>query len=122
VSLGRRYLLGLGGIAGLTLGLGLVLPPAGRAGLLLALGTALLVQGPLGWWVVRAVGTPRFLAAWSFGMLIRVLLLGLMGLVVVPALGWPAPPALIGLAALLLALLFLEGAVLLAEQSRAEAR
>jgi hypothetical protein len=51
----------------------------------LALGAAVVVQGPVGWWLVGAVGGPRFLLAWIVGMATRVALVGLFALVIVVA-------------------------------------
>jgi len=56
-----RYLVGVSAVAAAALLLSFVLPPDDRPGIRLALGIALAVQGPLGWWLVRAVGTDRFL-------------------------------------------------------------
>jgi hypothetical protein len=64
---------------------------------------AFVVQGPLGWWLVRSIGTPRFFVVWGIGFAARLVLLGVMALVVAPALGWAAPAALVPLALLLVA-------------------
>lgn len=78
----------------------------------------LLIQGPLGWWVVRSVGSDRFLGAWMAGFLARIALLAVTGLVVVPALGWEPTPVLVTLAAVLGALLLVEGAAAMATTSQ----
>jgi len=58
VTAGRRYLAGVATVAAATLALSFVLPPpAARTGVWVALAIALALQGPLGWWLVRAIGT-----------------------------------------------------------------
>ncbi|HXI20861.1 MAG TPA: hypothetical protein VNH46_07235 [Gemmatimonadales bacterium] len=103
------------GVTGVVLGAALVggmLSPAARQGLWLALGLTLVIQAPLGWWLIVAVRAGRGVPVWVAGMASRLALVALTGLVIVPRLGWPAEPALVGLVALLLALLLVEGAVL----------
>jgi len=56
------------------------------------------------------------------GILARFALLGLLGLGILPALGWPRPSGASALALLLFAFLLLEIVVLLVERSRAEVR
>ncbi len=119
MSPGRRYAAGMGGIAGLSaLAINLAVPAASRSGPWLALGLALLVQGPLGWWLVDAVGSSRLHAVWVGGMLARLALVGVTGLVIVPLAGYSPAGVLIPLVALLLAFVLLEGGVLMVQQSR----
>ncbi len=118
----RRY---SGGLLAIALGvvvLGIALPGDARNSLWLALVAAVVLQGPLGWWLLRSVGRSRFLLVWAIGMVARFALLALLAWIVVPALGWPALPALVGFAAILFALLLLEALVLLLEHSHVEAR
>jgi hypothetical protein len=123
VSLGRAYLAGTALIAAAGLAGAALLAPPAAAGLRLALLTGLGVQAPLGWWLVRTVGTARFLAAWAVGMLARVALVGLTALVLVPLSGRPAAPTLVALVALLLAFLGLESiVVMLGHSQQAEER
>jgi hypothetical protein len=118
----RTYLLGLGLVA-LLMG-AVVLQfssrhrPAGFA--LVVLG--LVVQGPLGWWMIRSVGTPRFLGAWVLGILARFGLLGVTALVLFPLLHWPLSPGILVLAVVLFAMLLLEGMVVWMVHSQAEAQ
>ena len=115
----KWYLLGLGVVV-----LGGVLAAAlmGSA-IWVALGLAVVVQAPLGWWLVRSIGTPRFLMAWAIGMGARVALVVLAGFAVLPALGLPLAAGLIGLAVLLMALLVIELCVVVwAQRSKVEAR
>lgn len=118
----RQYLIGAGVIAVAALPLGWLVEPVSRPGVWLGLGLALAAQLPLGWWLLESVGTRRFIPVWVLGMLLRLLLVGLTGLVIVPALHWPLGPALISLAVLLVSFLLLEGAVLLFRDSQIEAR
>jgi hypothetical protein len=111
----RRYLLGMGGIALLCSGLVAFAPPAWRTGLWVALGLALAVQLPLGTWLLRSLGSDRFLGVWVLGMLARLVLVGVAGLVLYPAFHWPAAPGLVSLVLILMASLALEGLVLLLE-------
>src|SRR4051812_36860198 len=57
----------------------------------------LVLQGPLGWWAVSALGTERFTLVWGIGILIRFAAVALVGFVVVPLLGWAAGPVLLTL-------------------------
>ncbi|MFL5403539.1 MAG: hypothetical protein ACJ8BF_12050 [Gemmatimonadales bacterium] len=118
----RRYLLGMGGIALLSSGLVAFAPPAWRTGLWVALGLALAVQLPLGTWLLRSLGSDRFLAVWVLGMLMRLVLVGVAGLVLYPAFHWPAAPGLVSLVLILMASLALEGLVLLLEFREGDAR
>ena len=104
----RGYLLGLGAVALGTLALSLALTPADRRPMWLALVVAFTVQAPLGWWLVRVLGTERFVLVWALGLGARLALVTLWALVVVPALGLALEPALFALVAVLLALLAVE--------------
>jgi len=92
--------------------------PVDRLAVYVALVAVIVVQGPLGWWVINAVGTPRFLLVWGLGLLARLILIGLMAVVVGPAYGLAAAPLLVTLVGLLTALLLVEGIVALAGLSR----
>ena len=105
---GRRYLLGLGAVVAGALILGFLLPREDRPGMWVGLGIALALQGPLGWWLVRTIGTERFLMVWVIGIGTRLVLVALHGLVVAPALGLPLAPALFALVGVLLSLLVVE--------------
>ncbi|MGH7532214.1 MAG: hypothetical protein ACREL4_02880 [Gemmatimonadales bacterium] len=119
----RRYLIGVGTVTVVALAAALALPPDAARGVWFGLGVALVFQAPLGWWLVRSLGTERFLTAWISGMLVRVALLTLAGLVILPALKWPVGSGLIGLAVVLLALLAVEVFVAMtARRSTTEAR
>lgn len=105
---GAKYLAGV-----LIVGVGAAVasaafPRPARPAVWLATVLALVVQGPLGWWVVRSLGEARLLRAWGAGMLARFGLVAAAAWVVGPLAGVPASPMLLALAALLLALLFVE--------------
>lgn len=116
----RRYAVGIGFVAAAAVAVGLILPPDVRAGWWPALVLALVVQAPLGWWVIRSLGRPSFLAAWGVGLLARFGIVGLAALLLVPQLGWPPAATLVSLAGLLVVLLAVESVVLVVEQSHAE--
>ena len=122
MTAGRRYALGLTLVALVAAAVTVLLPEAGRREARVALLLALAVQAPLGWWLVESVGTPRFLAVWVMGMLARLGLVGIAGLVLVPALGFRAEALLIPLALLLMVFVLLEGVVLMVQHSRVETR
>lgn len=116
MSAGRRYLVGLvlaGGAAAAVI----ALLDGGRERWL-ALGIALAVQGPFGWLVVESVGKPKFLAVWVTGMLGRLALVGLAGLVIVPAMHLRPAAVLVPLVLLLTVFVLLEGVVLMGRQIR----
>jgi hypothetical protein len=116
MTAGARYLVGLGLVAAIG-AVAVRTTPGARPGGWLGLFIALVVQAPLGWWVIDAVGTERFTLVWALGMLIRLAALGLMALVAVPALGWRPEPVLLTLVGALFALLVVEGAVAWMEYS-----
>ncbi|HEV2291188.1 MAG TPA: hypothetical protein VGR60_05065 [Gemmatimonadales bacterium] len=119
----RRYVAGVALVAVATGAVALLLPDERGRGAWFGLTLSLLVQAPLGWWLVRSLGTARFLPAWIAGMGGRVGLVALAGFVILPALRWPLGPGLVGLAAVLLALLGVEVFVVMAAgRSKVEAR
>src|SRR2546430_17343372 len=105
MTAGRRYLVGLSAVAAAALLLSLVLPPDARTGVWLATTVALMVQGPLGWRVVRAIGTERLQLVWAVGMAARFALVAACGLVVAPRLGLALAPLLFSLVGLLMCFL-----------------
>jgi hypothetical protein len=119
---GRAYLGAVGTVSAAAALVIALLPVGGRTEAWTALAASLAIQAPLGWWLVRSVGTPRFLSVWGMGMLARLGLVGVMGLMVVPLTGMRAEPVLIPLVALLIAFVMLEGVVLMIQHSRVEIR
>ena len=96
--------------------------PAGRTELAGGIALGFLIQAPLGWWTVRGLGTPKFQVVWALGMLIRLAMVALTGLVLVPALGWRMAPTLAGLVTTLLVLLGVEVLTVMRENSELKAR
>lgn len=119
---GNRYLLGMGAVLILFLGVMAIAPHDWRPSLWLALGLAMAIQVPLGMWLLACLGSDRFLAVWVLGMLARLCLVGVAGLALFPAFRWPAAAGLLSLVLLLMTSLALEGVVLLLEFRRVPAR
>ncbi len=122
MTVGGSYLAGVGVVAALAAGLTLVVPAEIRAEVGWGSAVGLLLQTPLGWWALRSIGTERFLPVWGLGMLVRFAVVGIAGLVVLPALGDRAGPMLGSMVGVLVALLFVEGLTALREHSREEHR
>jgi hypothetical protein len=78
----------------------------------------LVLQAPLGWWALRAIGTERFMPVWGLGMLVRLTVVAIAGLIVIPQLGRRAGPMLVSMVGVLVALLLIEGITALREHSR----
>jgi hypothetical protein len=117
VTAGSSYLLGMSVVglagAGIVAAVSYDIKDEVAGGLL----TAMTFQAPLGWWTLRCIGTPRFQLVWSLGMLVRLAVLTLAGLVLVPAFGWRMGPALGSLVAAMVALLLVEAATAVREHS-----
>ena len=75
-----QYLEGVGAVVGLAATAGFLVPQS-RPGIWPALGATVLVQGPLGWWLIRSLGTERLLIVWGLGIGARVALMGAFGLI-----------------------------------------
>jgi hypothetical protein len=118
----RRYLAATTLLAIVAAAAGPLVPAGWRTGWWLALGVTLVLQGPMGWWLVASLGTERFLGIWAAGIFLRLLVVGVMGLVVVPALDLPATPVLLSLVGFLMVSLVIEGVVVALQSSRVEAR
>jgi heme A synthase len=108
VSARRRYLAGLGFVALLGAAVVTFAGSADRLELAAGIGLGLLVQAPLGWLTVRSVGTARFQTIWLLGMMVRLGVVALAGLVLIPALNWQLVPALAGLVVTIVVLLVVE--------------
>ncbi len=111
MTAGRRYLIGVSAVAAAALCLSFVLPPDARTGVWLATALALVVQGPLGWWVVRAIGTERLQLVWAVGIAARFALVAACGLLVAPKLGLALAPLLFALVGVLMCCVVVEAAV-----------
>ena len=112
MTAGRRYLLGIASVAVAVLALGLALPPEPRAAVWLALGVAAGVQGPLGWWLVGAIGAERFFLEWAIGIAVRFAVVTACGLVVAPRLRLALEPMLFALVGVLMCFVLLEAIVI----------
>lgn len=110
---GRRYLTGLLVAAVMAVVLLALLAPSVRPVVGLALLLGFLIQAPLGLFLIRAFGTPQFLAVWGVGIgtrFVAVFLLAVVG----SKLGFPALDLLlVGLVATLFCLLLVEAGALL---------
>ena len=95
-----------------------MMPEQDRTAVWVGLIAAIMVQGPLGWWVIGSIGSTRFVATWGLSLLARLALIALLAFVVVPAAGLSATPLLITAVSVLAALLLVEGTVALLELSR----
>jgi hypothetical protein len=97
-------------------------PAESRPGIVWGLVVGLLLQAPLGWWTLRAIGTERFLTVWLLGILVRLAVVAIAAFAVIPALGDAAAPMLVTMVGILVALLLVEGVVAMREHSREEQR
>ena len=94
MSLAFRYLLGVAACLGGGAVAAWVAAPAHRAGALWGVFAGVVLQAPLGWITLRAIGTDRFMLVWGVGMLVRLGAVGVAALILVPVLGPAAPPML----------------------------
>ncbi len=79
--------------------------------------TGVLLQAPLGWWTIRAIGTERFLTVWGVGMLMRFAMVAVAAALLLPAPPDIAAPMLATMVGVLVALLLVEGVVAMREPS-----
>ena len=117
-----RYVAGVAAVSAVGLLVAALSPTASRPGILWGLATGLLLQAPLGWWTLRAVGTERFLLVWGLGMLVRFAVVAVAAFVLMPAPDRLAAPMLATMVAILVALLLVEGVVAMREHSREDER
>lgn len=118
MTAGGRYLTGLLVVATVGLAAVFTVSPDIRREVAWGVGIALLVQAPLGWWTVRSIGTDRFQLVWVLGMVIRVALVAIAGLVLVPELRWELVAILAALVATMLVLLVVEVVTVLGNTPR----
>jgi hypothetical protein len=97
-------------------------PEQSRPGILWGLAVGLLLQAPLGWWTLRAIGTERFFMVWGLGMLVRLAVVAVAALALSAAPEALAAPMLVTMVGILVALLLVEGAVAMREHSREDER
>ncbi len=122
MTAGGRYLSGLLVVVAIGMVVVLAVSPDIRREVASGIGVALLVQAPLGWWTVRSVGTERFQLVWVVGMVIRLALVAIAGLVLVPELRWELVATLAALVATMLVLLVVEVAAVMGKNSEIKAR
>ena len=117
-----RYLSGLLVVAAVGLVAVVAVSPDIRREVAWGIGLALLVQAPLGWWTVRSIGTERFQLVWVLGMVIRLALVAIAGLILVPELRWEPLAMLVALVATMLVLLVVEVVAVLGNNPMIKAR
>jgi hypothetical protein len=117
VSLAFRYLLGVAACLGGGAVIAWTAAPAHRAGALWGVFAGVVLQAPLGWITLRAIGTDRFILVWGVGMLVRLAAVGVAAMILIPALKDEAPPMLVSMVGVLGALLVFEGIVAMREHS-----
>jgi len=122
VTLAGRYVAGVTAVAAAGLGWMTLSSAESRPAIAWGLLAGLLLQAPLGWWTLRAIGTERFLAVWGMGMLVRLAVVAIAALTLIPALGDDAAPMLMTMVGILVALLLIEGMVAMREHSREDRR
>lgn len=118
MSLAGHYLAGVAAVALAAAGGVAAVSPDIRPETTWGAAVGLLLQAPLGWWALRAIGTERFLAVWGLGMLLRFTVVAIAGLVAVSSLGRRAGPMLGSMVGVLVALLVVEGITALRQHSR----
>ncbi len=119
---GGRYMSGLLVVAAIGVVAVLAVPPHIRREVAWGMGLALAVQAPLGWWTVQSIGTERFQLVWVLGMVIRLVLVALAGLILVPELRWELVATLGALVATMLVLLVVEVVAVMGKNSEIKAR
>lgn len=122
MSVRGRYLSGLLVVAAMGLVAVFSVSPDMRREVAWAIGLGLLVQAPLGWWTVQSVGTDRFQLAWVLGMVIRLVIVAMAGLVLVPELRWDLMVTLAALVGTILVLLVVEVVTVMGKNSEIKAR
>jgi hypothetical protein len=122
VTLAGRYCAGVGAVGAAGLLAAAASPPGSRPGVLWGLAVGLLLQAPLGWWTLRAIGTERFLTVWGLGMLARFAVVAVAAFALMPISESLAAPMLATMVGILVALLLVDGGVALREPSREDVR
>ena len=117
-----RYVAGVAAVGAVGLLVLAASPAESRPGIVWGLVVGLLLQAPLGWWTLRAIGTERFLTVWLLGILVRLAVVAIAAFAVIPALGDAAAPMLVTMVGILVALLLVEGVVAMRENSREDQR
>jgi heme A synthase len=122
VTVPVRYLSGLAVVAAVGLVAVFAVSAEIRDDVAAGIGLGLLVQAPLGWWTVRSVGSERFQLVWVLGMVFRLAVVAVAGLILVPQFRWEMVAALGALVATMLVLLVVEVVTVLGKNSEIKAR
>lgn len=122
MTAGGRYAGWLLVLAAIGLGVVLSVGPRIQREVAWGIGVALVVQAPLGWWTVKCIGTDRFQLVWVLGMVIRLALVAVAGLILVPELRWEPVATLGALVGTMLLLLLVEVLAILGKNSEIKAR
>ena len=117
MTAGKRYLVGVATVSAVGTVIALLVGPDLRDEVMFGVLLGLLIQAPLGWWTVRSIGTERFQLVWVVGMMIRLAVVALTGLVLAPEFEWRMVPVLAVLVATLLVLLLVEAVTALRQHS-----
>ncbi len=122
MTLAGRYVAGVAAVGSAGLLAAAASPAELRPGVLWGLAVGLLLQAPLGWWTLRAIGTARFFTLWGLGVLVRFAVVAVAAFALLPAPDRLATPMLVTMVGVLLALLLVEGAVAMRATSRKDER
>jgi hypothetical protein len=118
VTRAGRYLAGVAAVGAGGLLAMVASPTEWRGGILWGLGAGLLLQAPLGWWTLKAIGTERFFMVWGLGMLGRFGVVAVAAFATMAAPDELAAPMLVTMVGVLIGLLLVEGVVAMGEHSR----
>jgi hypothetical protein len=118
VTRAGRYVAGVAAVGAGGLLAVAVSPSEWRGGIVWGLGSGLLLQAPLGWWTLRAIGTERFFTVWGLGMLVRLGVVAVAAFATMAAPEGVAAPMLVTMVSVLVGLLLVEGVVAIGEHSR----
>jgi heme A synthase len=122
VTLAGRYVVGVAAVGAAGILAVAAAPADSRPGIAWGLVAGLLLQAPLGWWTLRALGTQRFLTIWGLGMLVRFAVVAVAAFALMPRPYALAAPMLTTMVGILVALLLVEGVVAMREHSREDER
>jgi len=117
VTPGAGYLLGVGAVAVAGLALVGLVPDPIRSDVALGALVGVALQAPLGWWALRSLGSDQFMLVFGLGILLRLTVVLVAGVTMQAALARSAGPALVTMVGILVALLLVEGAAAMGQQS-----
>ena len=122
MTLAGRYGAGVAAVAFAGLLAATISPGESRPGIVWGSVAGLLLQAPLGWWTLRAIGGERFLIVWGLGLLVRFAVVGVAAFALMPISEDLAAPMLATMVGTLVALLLVEGVGARREHSREDER